>query len=133
MVDFPYAPKPYLRTQLLKHRFYAPVHLFLAEKRDPPPYIPKSVPSRVNGKGREKHDPEFEAERRWLLQRLEAPASAETQPAPDQTTDSDACEECEDGIECGCCFSSYAFVRCFLRSPYEHCLTLLVGPDGTVS
>ncbi|KAG1738308.1 hypothetical protein EDD22DRAFT_959526 [Suillus occidentalis] len=46
MVDFPYAPKPYLRAQLLKQRFYAPLHLFLAEKRDPLPYVPKSVPSR---------------------------------------------------------------------------------------
>lgn len=120
MVDFPYAPKPYLRTLLLKRRFYAPTHLFLAEKRDPPPYVPKSIPSRVSGKGREKHDPEFEAERRWLLQRQDAPVSADVQPLPDQTNDNDACEECEDGIECGCCFSSYPFVCYFPRSPRKH-------------
>lgn len=119
MVDFPYAPKPYLRTQLLKQRFYAPLHLFLAEKRDPPPYVPKSVPSRVNGKGREKHDPEFEAERQWLLQRQNAPVSADVQPLPDQTNDSDACEECEDGIECGCCFSLYPFDQ-MVQCPEAH-------------
>ncbi|KAG1903018.1 uncharacterized protein F5891DRAFT_1019925 [Suillus fuscotomentosus] len=119
MVDFPYAPKPYLRTLLLKRRFYAPTHLFLAEKRDPPPYVPKSIPSRVSGKGREKHDPEFEAERRWLLQRQDAPVSADVQPLPDQTNDNDACEECEDGIECGCCFSSYPFDK-MVQCPEAH-------------
>lgn len=112
MVDFPYAPKPYLRTLLLKRRFYAPSHLFLAEKRDTPPYVPKSLPSRVSGKGREKHDPEFEAERQWLLQRQNA-------PLPDRTNDDDACEECEDGIECGCCFSLYPFDK-MVQCPEAH-------------
>ncbi|KAG2134049.1 uncharacterized protein EDB93DRAFT_1173254 [Suillus bovinus] len=115
MVDFPYAPKPYLRTQLLKRRLYAPTHLFLAENRDPPPYVPKSIPSRVSGKGKEKHDPEFDAERQWLLQRQNAPV----QPPPDLTNDSDACEECEDGIECGCCFSSYPFDK-MIQCPEAH-------------
>ncbi|KAG1729566.1 hypothetical protein EDB19DRAFT_115472 [Suillus lakei] len=119
MVDFPYAPKPFLRTQLLRHRFYAPTHLFLAEKRDPPPYVPKTVPSRVSGKGREKHDPEFEAERQWLLQRQNAPVSADVQPLPNRTNDDDACEECEDGIECGCCFSLYPFDK-MVQCPEAH-------------
>lgn len=119
MVDFPYAPKPYLRTQLLKCRFYAPVHLFLAAKRDPPPYYPKSLPSRVSGKGREKHDPEFEAERQWLLQQQNASASTDVQPLPDPTNDDDACEECEDGIECGCCFSLYPFDK-MVQCPEAH-------------
>jgi TRIAD3 protein (E3 ubiquitin-protein ligase RNF216) len=119
MVDFPYAPKPYLRTQLLKRRFYAPIHLFLAEKRDPPPYVPKSIPSRLSGKGREKHDPEFEAERQWLLQRQGASVSADVQPLPDRTNDDDACEECEDGIECGCCFSLYPFDK-MVQCPETH-------------
>ncbi|KAG2352593.1 hypothetical protein BDR07DRAFT_1313156 [Suillus spraguei] len=118
MVDFPYAPKPYLRTQLLKRRFYASVHLFLTEKRDKPPYTPKSLPSRVSGKGRERHDPEFEAERQWLLQRQDNPVSADMQPLP-EANDDDACEECEDGIECGCCFSSYPFDK-MVQCPEAH-------------
>ncbi|KAG1852496.1 hypothetical protein F4604DRAFT_1805515 [Suillus subluteus] len=119
MVDFPYAPKPYLRTLLLKRRFYAPIHLFLAENRDPPPYVPKSVPSRVSGKGRERHDPEFEAERQWLLQRQSAPVSADAQLLPDRKNDDDTCEECEDGIECGCCFSLYPFDK-MVQCPEAH-------------
>src|SRR6267154_1148593 len=113
MVDFPYVPKPYLRTQLIEHRFYAPTHLLLAQHRDPLPYLRKSVPSRVSGKGKAKHDVEFEAERRWLLQKLDAPVS--TDGARPEESNDDACEECEDGIECGCCFSSYPFVCCFPR------------------
>ncbi|KAG2353771.1 hypothetical protein BDR07DRAFT_1454389 [Suillus spraguei] len=119
MVDFPYAPEPYLRIQLLQRRFYASVHLFLIEKGDKPPYLPKSVPSRVSGKGRQKHDLEFEAERQWLLQQQNTPVSAGMRPLPDQTNDDDACEECEDGIECGCCFSSYSFDK-MVQCPEAH-------------
>ncbi|KAG1777856.1 hypothetical protein EV702DRAFT_1098155, partial [Suillus placidus] len=120
MVDFPYAPKPYLRTQLLKCQFYAPVHLFLVVKQDPPPYVPKSLPSRVSGKGREKHDPEFEAERQWLLQQQNASVSTDVQPLPDRTNDDDACEECEDGIECACCFLLYPFDKMVRQCPEAH-------------
>ncbi|KAG1725066.1 uncharacterized protein EDB91DRAFT_1169386 [Suillus paluster] len=118
MVDFPYAPKPYLRTRLLEHRFYAPTHLLVAENRDPSPYVRKSVPSRVSGKGRERHDPEFEAERQWLLQRQSGHVATD-EPRPDETNDDDACEECEDGIECGCCFSSYPFDK-MVQCPEAH-------------
>ncbi|KAG0695366.1 hypothetical protein DFH29DRAFT_271846 [Suillus ampliporus] len=121
MIDFPYAPKPYLRTQLYAHAFYASTHLFL--NQDPLPYVPKSIPSRVSGKAREKHDPEFEAERQWLLQRQSAHVSAD-EPRPDQTNDDaceecEECEECEDGIECACCFSSYPFDK-MVQCPEAH-------------
>lgn len=110
MVDFPYVPKPYLRMRLLENRFYAPTHLLLGEqeKQDSPPYARKSVPSRVSGKGKAKFDAEFEAERQWLLQQQDAHIS--TDGARLEATNGDDNDDCEDGIECGCCFASYPFV-----------------------
>ena len=110
MIDFPYIPKPYLRTRLLENRFYAPTHLLLVEEeaRDPPPYIRKSVPSRVSGKIRARVDIEFETERQWILQQQGARIA--TSDAHLEAANDDSDDECEDGIECGCCFSSYPFV-----------------------
>jgi TRIAD3 protein (E3 ubiquitin-protein ligase RNF216) len=131
MVDFPYIPKPYLRNKLFEIRFYAPTHLHLAEeeKRDPPPYIRKSVPSRVSGKGT-KRDEEFEAERQWLLQQQDAHIL--THGARLDAANDDDCDECEDGIECGCCFASYPFV-CYFPCVLGKSLTFGLGKDGAVS
>jgi len=59
-------------------------------------------------------DAEYEQERRWLLDHLEetkngsiaGPSSSNNDVAEEEED-----EECEDGIECGCCFAKYAFVR----------------------
>jgi TRIAD3 protein (E3 ubiquitin-protein ligase RNF216) len=83
------------------------------------PYAPKPYLRT----GREKHDPEPEAERQWLLQRQNASVTAHTQPLPDRINDGDGCEEWDDGIECGCCFSLYPFVCCFSCSPRKNFLT----------
>jgi TRIAD3 protein (E3 ubiquitin-protein ligase RNF216) len=69
--------------------------------------------------GREKHDPEPEAERQWLLQRQNASVTAHTQPLPDRINDGDGCEEWDDGIECGCCFSLYPFDK-MVQCPEAH-------------
>lgn len=110
MVDFPDIPKPHLRkTFFSKNALYAPTHLFLAaEKKSgaPLPYNPKRITARPAGKGKRRalEDAEFEKERQWLINRKDVDAHTP------EAVDEDECED-GDGIECGCCFSSYAFVR----------------------
>ena len=76
-------------------------------------YKPKLIPTRATGKGRQLHDAEFEKERSWLLSFLkknnnQAASSGITHADDDNDDDDDG--ECESGIECGCCFSTFAFV-----------------------
>lgn len=115
-LDFPYIPKPHIRAVFLKnHYLYAPTYLFLEEekRKDVLPYVRKTIPTRVPVKGKQKalHDPEFEKEREWLTSRGQA------EPAAADATDAD--DECEDGLECGCCFSKYSFVGASL--PFNLC------------
>ena len=50
-------------------------------------------------------DPEFEAERAWILEQL-----AEGEGGKVQEEKEEEYEDNGDGIECGCCFSTYPFV-----------------------
>ena len=113
--DFPYIPKPYLRRQLALHStLYAPTYLFLSaqEKRlqkegnqEPWPYSRKVAPYKAaKGKGKAVlgDDPEFEAERAWILEQLAEGEGGKVQE--------EEYEDNGDGIECGCCFSTYPFV-----------------------
>jgi E3 ubiquitin-protein ligase RNF216 len=119
-LDFPYIPKAYVRRTLLKNNsFYAPAHLVLAEEltREVLPYVKKTQATRVTGKGKARQSVEFEAERQWILRggrdadEDTVQGQGTTQAAEDADEEED--EECEDGIQCGCCFSSYAFVSLF--------------------
>jgi len=112
--------------QLLVNRFYAPTHLFLAEeeKGDSLPYVRKSLPSKVSGKGKSKPDAEFEAERQWLLQQQDAYITTDEARLEQANDDDDDYEECEDGIECGCCFASYPFV-CYISRVLDMSLTFV--------
>ncbi|KAH8112643.1 hypothetical protein DFH11DRAFT_1511497 [Phellopilus nigrolimitatus] len=115
MIDFPYIPLPHLRhTLVANNRLYAPTHLSLREqlKQIPRPFKVKSTASKVAGKGKD-HDAEFERELAWLLEMLQGGAPQSNA----QTADED--EECEDGIECGCCFSHYAFDK-MVQCPDAH-------------
>lgn len=110
-LDFPYIPKPYVRQVLSLHRnFYAPAYLRLREdmKRPSPPFKAKATASRAQSK-MIYHDDEYKLEREWLLQKLRSETEQpEAGPSNDPAPNDDG--ECEDGIECGCCFSSYEFV-----------------------
>ncbi|KAF8532182.1 hypothetical protein JB92DRAFT_2845293 [Gautieria morchelliformis] len=120
MEDFPWIPKHHIRTTLGKNgRLYAPTHLFLAEEENSGhlPYTKKTFPSRVTGKRPEWHDPEFDKERAWLVEYLAQQGQATAEP--DATADSGDDEECEDGIECGCCFSKFPFDR-MVQCPEAH-------------
>ncbi|KAJ7709797.1 hypothetical protein B0H17DRAFT_238676 [Mycena rosella] len=118
MVDFPLIPKPHIRRVLLDHHsLYAPTHIFLAEEKRAGgvlPYVPKTIPSRVTAKGKRKalHDPEFEKERAWIESRAHDDAATKA-PVEEEYVD------CGDGIECGCCFSTYPFDK-MIQCPDAH-------------
>lgn len=78
----------------------------------PLPYNAKSKPSRMTGKGKAKQDPEFDKEREWLLLKLQGDATANDVQVAEEMNEQEY-EECGDGIECGCCFSTYPFVGLF--------------------
>lgn len=107
MSDFPHIPKPHIRSVLASNmNFYAPAYFALRQQMNmlSKPFKLKATPTRLIGKGK-RHDQEFERERAWLVQKL---ASDGSHPGVLGSIFED--EECEDGIECGCCFSVYAFV-----------------------
>jgi TRIAD3 protein (E3 ubiquitin-protein ligase RNF216) len=90
--DFPFVSESRLKESLDSFRgLYAPTHVFLARKGQLP--IERLVKAlTTNGKHRQWHDDEFDKEREWVLEVM---------------TETD---ECEDGIECGCCFAKFRFV-----------------------
>ncbi|KAK7466958.1 hypothetical protein VKT23_004022 [Stygiomarasmius scandens] len=113
MVDFPDVPKPFLRKMLfVKKSLYAPTYMYLTEikSQGPPyPYIPKKTAARSSkGKGRQLRDDEFEREREWVLSMEKQNASKEDAVIAEKLNEQEY-EECGDGIECGCCFSSHPF------------------------
>lgn len=124
-MDFPYIPKAYLRTTLADHNsLYAPTHLSLRKlnkQQDQAarlPYIARMTPFRPSAKGKKRdlQDDELTVERAWLLAEI-TKQDSETEAPGQPKLDED--EDCEDGIECGCCFSSYPFV-CLVPLPQPH-------------
>ena len=74
--------------------------------------VPSSLPK---GKGKAKvlEDANFEAERQWLLDYQQSKAeNASSSILIDDPVEEDD-DDSGDGIECGCCFASYAFVSHF--------------------
>ncbi|EGO04090.1 hypothetical protein SERLA73DRAFT_175842 [Serpula lacrymans var. lacrymans S7.3] len=135
LVDFPYIPKPHIRMQLIyNNTLYAPTYLFLAEEKkgERLPYIVKTVPSRISGKGRARHDPEFEHEREWLRLKL-ADDAVQNDAAVAEQLNEDECDDGGDGIECGCCFSLYAFDK-MVQCPDAHlfCKTCMTSYASTL-
>ena len=118
-LDFPLIPKPYVRERFVScASFYAPTHLALIAdlSQTPPPFNLKTVPTRISAKGkaRQYEDEDLQKERTWLEAKL---LEMVTGPAPESQDPSIPGDEVllEDGtgIECGCCFSEYPFVRSF--------------------
>ncbi|KAF9264839.1 hypothetical protein L218DRAFT_861859 [Marasmius fiardii PR-910] len=115
MLDFPEIPKAHIRKTFGSNKsFYAPTYLFLvAEKNNGArlPYAPKKRYTRqsdIKGKGIALADPEFEAEREWLVRKLVEDEVGNDGVLAEKLNDQEY-EENGDGVECGCCFSTYAF------------------------
>jgi TRIAD3 protein (E3 ubiquitin-protein ligase RNF216) len=117
-VDFPYIPKPHIRRIFTANNgLYAPTYLFLVNERKQSklPYAIKSTASRVPGKGKARNDPEFDKEKQWLLLKLQEDATENDAQVAEEANEQEYAD-CGDGIECGCCFSNYPFVRLFFAS-----------------
>lgn len=137
-MDFPTIPIKHIRTKLREHnQLYAPTYLYLHNeaKRLPKdlPYRPKQH-ARIRDKGKRKPHEELEKEITWIQTKF-APQTA-VQPAGTASAAAASSsvaevEPEEGGIECGCCFSSYAFVRAPM-SPYHCGADQLAGQDDPV-
>ncbi|KAG5641929.1 hypothetical protein DXG03_003955 [Asterophora parasitica] len=127
---FPFIPKPHLRLLLSRRNgLYAPTHIsILAQEeafqrqRDAGepvvlPYNRRVTPYRPKGKGASKVDDELEAERKWLAEHLAGKGATANGDASGSNDADD--EGCEDGIECGCCFSEYPFDK-LVQCPETH-------------
>ncbi|KAF7425989.1 hypothetical protein PC9H_008351 [Pleurotus ostreatus] len=119
-VDFPLIPKPYIRSVLLlKKGLYVPAHLQLLVDSKLPilPYKRKVIAYRSKGKAPLVEDPDFTTEREWLVHKLQEGALVPNATGSSQQsiTPSDV----EDGIECGCCFTSYPFEK-MVQCPDAH-------------
>ncbi|KAL0579960.1 hypothetical protein V5O48_002044 [Marasmius crinis-equi] len=114
MLDFPAIPKPHVRRTLLsKKSLYAPTYFYLEEEKKsgrPLPYTPKKTVARrpAKGKGPALEDTEFEIEREWLVQKLTSVEARNDAKLAEQLNEQEY-EDNGDGIECGCCFTTYAF------------------------
>ncbi|KAJ6547672.1 hypothetical protein B0H19DRAFT_1212188 [Mycena capillaripes] len=121
MLDHPFIPKPYIRRTLVDHHsLYAPTYIFLEEQKrlgGALPYTLKTIPSRPPAKGKHKalNDLEFEKERDWILSRADEDSKEKDQVPVAVEEPGD----CEDGIECGCCFSNYPFEQ-MVQCPDAH-------------
>lgn len=115
MVDFPDIPKPYIRKTLYANKsLYVPAHLYLREEqqRGPPfTYVPKKTLYKPSSKGKHRalEDAEFDQERAWLLEKLRGD-DVKMDGAVAERVNQQEYEECGDGIECGCCFTTFPFV-----------------------
>ncbi|KAF8064103.1 hypothetical protein FPV67DRAFT_1782451 [Lyophyllum atratum] len=122
-VSFPFIPKAYLRFRLnVAHNgLYAPMHFFLLEQEKAQqrqreanekvvyPYNRRVTPYKPKGKGTASlKDADFEAEHKWLMDELSgAGAGAVDANANSEEANDTDDGECEDGLECGCCFSNF--------------------------
>ncbi|KAL4072366.1 hypothetical protein V8B97DRAFT_1958637 [Scleroderma yunnanense] len=134
MVDFPRIPKPHIRKRLLDLRFYARTFFQLRDElaQVKPPFKLKTINSVVSGKGKARQDDVFTNELAWLKGHV-----TELEAAVDQAQSGKANEEQDDetgdGIECGCCFSSYAFDK-MVQCPEAHlfCMTCMTSYSSTL-
>ena len=117
-MDFPTIPVKHIRAKLREHnQLYAPTYLYLhKEARGLPrdlPYRPKQ-PTRSRDKGKRKPHEELEKEIAWIQSNFTFEAAAQPAGTVVSAAASSSVAEAEPedgGIECGCCFSNYAFVR----------------------
>ncbi|KAJ3937045.1 MAG: hypothetical protein NXY57DRAFT_982937 [Lentinula lateritia] len=124
MVDFPDIPKPYIRKTLYANKsLYVPAHLYLREEqqRGPPfTYVPKKTLYKPSSKGKHRalEDAEFDQERAWLLEKLRGD-DVKMDGAVAERVNQQEYEECGDGIECGCCFTTFPFDK-MIQCPDAH-------------
>jgi TRIAD3 protein (E3 ubiquitin-protein ligase RNF216) len=118
-VDFPYIPKPHVRkTFFTDNALYAPTHLFLAEesRRRNHYHTSPRLPHRASPV-KAKQDLEFNKEE-WPLLNLQGAVTLNDFQVAEEMNEQEY-EDCGDGFECGCCFSTYPFI-CLSLSIHCH-------------
>lgn len=130
--DFVDIPALYVRqTFKEQNSLYAPTYLALKKAREqlPLPYKSMARP-RNKGKGKKvlQHDEELAKEMQWIQDELD---DEEAQHAAEVAEELRLQEE--GGIECGCCFSEYPFVRVDLFLRMISARSSRAGQDGAVS
>jgi TRIAD3 protein (E3 ubiquitin-protein ligase RNF216) len=111
-VDFPQTHLRHIRRIFKSHnRLYAPTWIYLDDQRKNGKLPKGNNPSVTKGKGKATvlENADFEAERTWVLEYQESKAASVDVDPPIE--EEEQVDESGEGIECGCCFASYSFVR----------------------
>ncbi|KAI0048273.1 hypothetical protein FA95DRAFT_1558166 [Auriscalpium vulgare] len=122
-LDFPLIQRDHISETLAMHEgFYAPTHLFLM-KEDTAVESTTQLQSTAKRKGKGKakpelQDDEFDREREWLLEKLREDTTERDQKLAEEINEQEY-EDTGDGIECGCCFATYAFDK-MIQCPEAH-------------
>lgn len=114
--DYPLIPKNHVRSRLLREGSHYAITFFSLEEDQaatPRPYRQNNHPrteAQNKGKGVARSDPEFDKERAWLVRKLQERKVAKDSEVAARLNEKEY-EDAGDGIECGCCFTDYPFVR----------------------
>ncbi|KAL6307320.1 hypothetical protein BKA93DRAFT_727613 [Sparassis latifolia] len=119
--DFPDIPVSHLRKAFFRNNMlYAPTYMYVFEERKSGnlPYKRKTIRARGKGKGVERLDADLEKEKEWVKLKLQETV-VRRDPEVAEKLNKQESEEAGDGIECGCCFSSYPFDK-MIQCPEAH-------------
>ena len=79
------------------------------------------------GKGIARSDPEFDRERKWIVRKLLERSVAKDSEVAEGLNEKEY-EDAGAGIECGCCFTDYPFVR-YLSFTFFHNTDIIMKPQ----
>jgi hypothetical protein len=131
--DFPYIPVSHIRIVLFqKNGLYAPAYILLLEQENDPsrPYKRKTRRTAAR-KGKAVSDPDFDAERAWIVECYHARGTQANATTVVVAEDNEK-EDPNALIECGCCFTDYTFVRLKFFLEYSIAIITAVGSNGTM-
>jgi hypothetical protein len=115
-----------------KNGLYAPAYILLLEQENDPsrPYKRKTRRTAAR-KGKAVSDPDFDAERAWIVEFYHARGMQAIGTAV-ITAENNEQEDPNALIECGCCFTDYTFVRLAFLLEYSIAIIATIGSDGTM-
>jgi len=118
--EFPTTPVPYIRARFTNcGSLYAPTYLCLSKEAKQQLLPCKMRSNRTFGKGKAivLLDVELQEEIEWVKHHLEEDTGGAQVPSVQDKPEDQ--EQTEDGIECGCCFSTHSFDK-MIQCPDAH-------------
>ncbi|KAL7415104.1 hypothetical protein BDY24DRAFT_383722 [Mrakia frigida] len=111
--EFAYVPLDFIKKTFFKTALYVPAYYAIkaATEMDPRPYKTKLAPYKSKGKSKAKYNAEWDAERSWLVERLQKVEQDKNDKIAEELHQKEV-EESGEGIECGCCFGIAPFEKC---------------------